>query len=259
MRAGIKTKALVVSTNDFPTGAGFASSASGLAALACAASKAAGLNLQAKELSILARLGSGSASRSVMGGWVEWQKGSKPDGSDSVAVQLAPASHWPEIRLVSGITSEEQKPISSRAGMKATTATSVLYSARMSHVDVTLEQMRSAIKQRNFALFAELTMRESSNMHAVMLDTWPSIVYLNDASREVMKQVHSLNEENGIVAAYTFDAGPNPHVYTTTANADKVQKLMKEIKEIKKVLVTSAGNGPSELKKHLIENGNPVI
>ncbi|NUN11163.1 diphosphomevalonate decarboxylase [Candidatus Micrarchaeota archaeon] len=258
-KAGITTKAKIVSLNCFPTAAGFASSAAGLAALACAASKAAGLNLSPSELSILARLGSGSACRSVDGGFVEWKMGSKTDGSDSIAVQIAPASHWPELRNVIAVVDAGKKKVSSRAGMKQTIATSVLYPARLQYVPKLIEEMKKAVLAKDFAKFGELTMRESSNMHAVMLDTWPSITYLNDYSKEIMYAVQEFNASKGsIKAAYTFDAGPNAHVYTTADQVEEVVKLLSRIEGVTKTMVCKVGEGPKYLNQgHLIDsNGN---
>ncbi len=263
-KAGINHRARIVSINGFPTAAGFASSASGLAALACAASKAAGLKLSTQELSILARLGSGSASRSVMGGFVEWTKGEKPDGSDSHAVQVASPQHWPEIRLVSAVLTEEKKKVSSRAGMRQTVATSALYRSRQEHhLPRVLEEMRRAIRERDFEKFAELTMRESNSLHAVMLDTWPPIKYMNDKSHEVVAAVHALNEAAGrTVAAYTFDAGPNAHIYTLVENAPKVMVMLKKIRGVKKTVISKPGVGPRELtdsSAHLIDPRNGKV
>jgi len=248
-KAGIQDKALIVSVNCFPTAAGFASSAAGLAALAVAASKAAGLNLSGSELSILARLGSGSASRSVLGGFVEWKKGENPDGSDCIAVQIAPASHWPELRNIIAVVDAGKKKISSRAGMKQTIATSVLYPARLGYVENAVEEMKKVVLAKDFPKFGEITMRESSNLHSVMLDTWPPIMYLNDISKEIIYAVHDLNNAEGkIIAAYTFDAGPNAHIYTTVENLAKVQKMLKGIKGVQKTMICKVGEGPKILE-----------
>ena len=262
-KAGIQEKALIVSLNCFPTAAGFASSAAGLAALACAASKAAGLSLPAKELSILARLGSGSACRSVVGGFVEWNKGELADGSDSFAETVLPASHWLELRNVIAVTAPEKKKVSSRAGMKQSVETSTLYPARIAALPKLIEEMKQAVSEKNFEKFGELTMRESSNMHAVMLDTWPPIMYLNDISKEIIYAIQELNKAEGkIIAAYTFDAGPNAHIYTLAESVPKVQKMLKGIKGIQKTMVCRIGEGPKELKEEkeaLIDfkNGKP--
>ncbi len=258
--AGMHYGAKIVSVNNFPTAAGFASSASGLAALVCAASKAAMLDLSAKELSMLARLGSGSACRSVYGGFVEWQKGKKKDGSDSFAEQIAPPTHWPEIRLVSAVVDAGKKSISSRAGMKQTVETAPTFKKRLKWVETAFEKMRNAIIKKDFQTFADITMKESDSMHGVMADTKPTIVYLNETSREVMEKVRQLNSRHSkFVAAYTFDAGPNPHIYTTAPHVAKVKGMLLDMKKVKEVFVTTAGNGPRELKEHLLdENGDLV-
>ncbi len=260
-KAGIRHKAKIASINGFPTAAGFASSAAGMAALACAASKAAGLDLSAKELSILARMGSGSACRSVMGGCVEWLAGKKPDGSDSYAEQVAPASHWPSLRNVIAVTDATKKKISSRAGMKQTIATSALYPARLAYIPGLMKDIKAAILAKDFAKFGELTMRESSNMHAVMLDTWPPIAYLNDISKDIMYAVSEYNQSAGsIKAAYTFDAGPNAHVYTTDDQVAGVKKMLQGIDGVKQVIVCKVGSGPRYLQSgHLLEEDGTLV
>ncbi|MBI2445911.1 diphosphomevalonate decarboxylase [Candidatus Micrarchaeota archaeon] len=260
-QAGIRHKAKIASLNGFPTAAGFASSAAGMAALACAASKAAGLDLNAKDLSILARLGSGSACRSVMGGCVEWKAGKKADGSDSYAEQVAPASHWPELRNVIAVVDAKKKKVSSRSGMKQTIRTSALYPARVSYIPVLMRDIKAAIQSKDFPAFGELTMREAMNMHAVMLDTWPPIVYLNDYSKEIMYAVNEYNQAAGkIKAAYTFDAGPNAHVYTTDDQAANVRKMLQSIDGVKKIITCKVGNGPQYLKNgHLLEEDGTAI
>lgn len=258
-KAGIKAKARVVSLNCFPTAAGFASSAAGMAALTCAASKAAGLNLSTSELSILARLGSGSACRSVLGGFVEWKRGVKSDGSDSFAVQIAPHTHWPEIRNVIAIVDQGKKKISSRAGMKHTVATSGLYTKRIQDLPKTLETIRNAILQKNLPMLLEATMRESNNLHAVMLDTWPPIIYLNDISKQIMASVIEFNNAAGeIKAGYTFDAGPNAHIYTVEKHVDEVKKLLSEIEGVQKILVCKVGEGPKYINEHLLNDDGSI-
>jgi len=257
-KAGIKEKAKIASINCFPTAAGMASSAAGLAALACAASKAAGLELDGRELSILARRGSGSACRSVLGGFVEWQRGEKADGRDSYAVQHANERHWPELRNVIAVVDAKKKKVSSRAGMKQTVANSPLYTARLDYLPKLIEGMKKAVLGKDFPAFAELTMRESNNMHAVMLDTWPPITYLNDWSKEIMHGVIELNGETPI-AGYTFDAGPNAHVYTTAKNVGKVKEMLSRIEGVNKIIECTVGAGPRYVDGHLIGGDGAII
>jgi len=248
--AGIRTKAKVSSNNNFPTAAGIASSASGFAALACAGADAANLKANSKQLSMFARLGSGSACRSVLGGFVEWNMGKKKDGSDSYAIQIAPASHWKEIRNVIAITNPERKKIGSAHGMEITAKTSKLYPERVRLNPRIIGMMKRAIMARDLEDFLTLTMRESSHMHAVMLDSFPPIIYLNDISREIMRAVLEYNESKGkICAGYTFDAGPNAHVYTTAKYENEIRKLLSEISGVQKIMVSKPGNGPRKLNE----------
>lgn len=248
------------SQNDFPTAAGFASSASGMAALTIAGANALGLNLSPQELSIIARQGSGSACRSVLGGFVEWRKGEKADGSDSFAVQVAPASHWPELRCVIAIVAEDKKKVSSRSGMKQTVQTSSLFKKRLEEMPQKIELAKKFVLSKNLPALLELVMRESNSMHACMLDTYPPIVYLNDASKRIIYAVHELNEARGAaIAGYTFDAGPNSHVYTVEKHVVEVKKLLEGVEGVKKTIVSRVGAGPSLSSKHLLsEKGEPA-
>ncbi len=243
-RAKISLNAKIASENFLPTAAGFASSASGMAALAIAASKAAGLDLSSRELSMLARIGSGSACRSVLGGFVEWQAGNNADGLDSFAIQIAQESHWPELRNIITIVDARQKKVPSRTGMQRTVETSKLFKKRIQTIGDTLSGMKTAILKKDFEKFAIITMQESNSLHSVMLDTFPPIIYLSDASKEVMEAIHSLNEENGkIIAAYTFDAGPNAHVFTLQKYENEVKKAL-QMPEVKETITCKVGSGP---------------
>jgi diphosphomevalonate decarboxylase len=247
-KARIRLKAKVASENNFPTGAGIASSASGFAALACAGADAAGLKPSARELSIFARLGSGSACRSVLGGFVEWKMGERKDGKDSYAVQIAPATHWPSLRNVIAITDPERKKIGSAEGMELTAKTSGLYAERVKTRPKIIAMMKKAILKKDLEIFLELSMRESSHMHAVMLDSFPPITYLNDISREIMGAVHEFNSHRGkICAGYTFDAGPNAHIYTEEKYVQELKDLLCGIPGVQKIIVCGVGGGPRRL------------
>ena len=131
-------------------------------------------------------------------------------GADSVARQLFSAEHWPELRILVCVVCREEKAVPSTAGMQATVETSNLMQQRVRHVQDRIEQITLAIRDRDFAKFGEMTMRDSNEMHAVCLDTYPPIAYLNDISHQIINTVHKYNSEIGAVrAAYTFDAGPN--------------------------------------------------
>lgn len=210
----------VMSRNNFPTAAGLASSAAGFAALVRAIADLYELPCSPTELSRIARQGSGSACRSLFGGYVGWAMGSKEDGGDSVAYEVAAASHWPDMRAIILVVSEEKKGVSSTAGMQATVETSSLFQKRAREVvPERMKSMERAIRERDFGSFAELTMSDSNSFHATCLDTRPPIFYMNDVSRAAIKTVEAINERAGrAVAAYTFDAGPNAVVYYLAEN-----------------------------------------
>ena len=218
----------IVSENNFPTAAGLASSAAGFAALVRAVADLYLLPHSESELSQIARQGSGSACRSMFGGYVAWNMGVQDDGSDSVAEQVAPTSHWPQMRAAILVVSAAKKGVSSTAGMQHTVATSTLFVQRAKHVvPERMQKMKDAIQQRDFATFADLTMKDSNSFHAVCLDTSPPIFYLNDTSRAIIRLVEELNRVAGkTVAAYTFDAGPNAVIYYLAENERWIMALL---------------------------------
>jgi diphosphomevalonate decarboxylase len=242
---------MVVSQNTFPTASGLASSASGIATLIHAASKALGLNLSEKELSIIARQGSGSSCRSVVGGIVKWEMGSLKDGSDSFAHQLYPASYWPDLIDIIAIVTSAKKKVSSRAGMAQTVKTSPLYKARLKAVKKHIEKLEEALGSKDLSKLLEVTMKESNNMHATMLDTTPPILYMDDNSKAIVYAIEDLNKSEGkIIAGYTFDAGANAHIITVEGNIEKVVNQIKDIEGVESIVVASVGNGPEMLSEN---------
>lgn len=219
----------IVSENNFPTAAGLASSAAGFAALVRAIADLYELPSSPTDLSRIARQGSGSACRSLFGGYVGWEQGSAADGSDSVAYEVAPASHWPNMRALILVVSAEKKGVSSTTGMQTTVATSTLFPARANEVvPKRMKEMEKAIKEKDFETFGRVTMRDSNSFHATCLDTEPPIFYLNDVSRAAIRVVEGINEAAGkVVAAYTFDAGPNAVVYYLEEHEKEVAGLFK--------------------------------
>ncbi|OBT51794.1 diphosphomevalonate decarboxylase [Pseudogymnoascus sp. 24MN13] len=221
----------IVSENNFPTAAGLASSAAGFAALVRAIADLYQLPATKTELSKIARQGSGTACRSLFGGYVAWDMGSAADGSDSQAVEIAPASHWPNMRALILVASAEKKGVSSTAGMQTTVATSELFQRRAEVVvPKHMEQMIKAVKDKDFELFGKVTMMESNSFHATCLDTFPPIFYLNDTSRAAIRVVEAINEKAGkIIAAYTFDAGPNCVIYFEEEHMAEVAGAIKSV------------------------------
>jgi len=216
----------VVSRNNFPTAAGLASSASGYATLTkCLSALYRVEESFDGELSLIARQGSGSASRSLYGGWAAWDMGKLADGSDSFARPIAGESHWPEMRVLIAVVNEGKKDTSSTSGMQLSCKTSPLLAFRAENVvPQRMKEMEAAIHARDFGKFAELTMQDSNQFHATCLDTYPPIFYMNDVSRHVVRIISKLNAQyqNGPVAAYTFDAGPNACIYVLDKNMHPV-------------------------------------
>ena len=199
----------IESINTFPISSGCASSASSMAALVLAITSALKLeNIISKtELTKIARLGSGSACRSIFGGICEWEKGIK---DDSMAVQLYEKNYWDlGIKLI--IVSQKEKDVSSSLGMKITKETSELFKYRINYiVKQNLENIKKCLKEKDFNNFAEIIIKDSNNFHACCRDSYPSINYLNEESDFIMKIVMSLNKIYGKnICAYTFDAGSN--------------------------------------------------
>ncbi|KAJ6477441.1 GHMP kinase [Mycena vitilis] len=224
----------IASYNNFPTAAGLASSASGFAALTASLAALYALPCPPTTLSLIARQGSGSACRSLLGGFVAWNAGTLPSGLDSNAVQVAPESHWPDIHALICVVSDTKKGTSSTSGMQRTVETSALLQHRIKHVvPQRMTDISSAILARDFDRFAEITMADSNQFHAVCLDTAPPIFYMNDVSRAIIAVVEEYNRvallpENGgkRKAAYTYDAGPNAVIYAPSANMKEIISLI---------------------------------
>ncbi|KAK4701368.1 diphosphomevalonate decarboxylase, partial [Phenoliferia sp. Uapishka_3] len=224
----------IASENNFPTAAGLASSASGLSALIATLSSLYSLQPQisTSSLSRIARQGSGSACRSMFGGYVAWEMGTKSDGSDSVAVQVASKEHWPEMQALILVVSDAKKGTPSTAGMQRTVATSALLQHRIKNVvPARMTAMSDAILAKDFDKFARETMADSNQFHAVALDTEPPIFYLNDVSRSIIALVTEINRvslaNNGkLVAAYTFDAGPNAVIYALKPDVKDILEVV---------------------------------
>ena len=254
---GTKKKVLVVTENNYPTGAGLASSAAGAAALIYAVVGALGLNLDAKEMSRVSRLISGSGCRSLFGGFAIWHMGKEVDGRDSYAEQLYAPEHWPEVVDIVAIVDRGRKPVPTSEGHERTRASSHLYKYRPDHAQERVVKMIDALKHRDFESLAHITMRDSNSMHACCIDSYPPINYLNDDSIRIMHAVHGLNDSRGeIVAAYTFDAGPNAHVITTRRNAEIVRAALADsLGKRAELMLLEQGSGPRTLdaKESLID------
>lgn len=243
--AGRPHYAEVSSANNFPAGAGIASSASAFAALVLAASTAIGLNLEEKELSGLARRGSGSASRSIPGGFVEWQAGT--GDADSYAFSIAPADYWELVDLVC-VLDTSHKSVGSTGG-HALAHTSPLQALRQLHVTERLDLCRKAILERDFELFSIVVEEDSNLMHAVMRTSSPSLVYWLPETEVILWTVKEWRNQGKAVCT-TVDAGPNVHVLTLKQDVPWALTQLKQLPGVRQILQAQVGQGarllPSE-------------
>lgn len=241
--SGRKLFAKVESENNFPIGTGIASSASAFAALSLSASKAIGLDLSEKELSILARRGSGSACRSIPAGFVEWLPGETD--SDSFAVSIAPPEHWDLIDIIA-VVSTDHKQVGSTAGHEIADS-SPLQAARIKDTNRRLEIVRKAVFERDFEAMAAIVELDSNIMHAVMMTSTPSLMYWESTSLTIMKTVKEWRA-SGLPVCYTLDAGPNVHIITTKDYSERILANLTQIKGLKKIFKSGIGGSTKTIK-----------
>lgn len=240
-------RARVVSRNNFPMGSGIASSASAFAALTVAACAAIGLALDRTQLSAVARRGSGSASRSLFGGYVEWERGT--DDATSVARQLYPAGHWP-LRDIVAVVSTEEKRVSSQNG-HVLALTSPFNAARIDAVYVMLQDVRNAIAQRDLEHLGPLIEQDALAMHAVMMTSRPSLLYWQPSTLEVLHAVRRWREEDGLPVYFTIDAGPNVHLLCEPTFERELVKRLQTLSSIRTVITSGPGEGAEVIDQHL--------
>ena len=238
--AGIALHARVTSDNDFPTAAGLASSASGFAALALAASAAAGLPTTPAAIGDLARRSSVSAARSALGGFVELPAGHA--GQEVLAATpVAPAEYWP-IRVVVAVTREGPKEVSSTAGMLHTTRTSAYWSAWVEDAPLLCSVIKAAVLARDLAALGEAAEASALRMHACALAAAPGVVYWTGATVEVVLEVRRLRAR-GLPAWFTIDAGPHVKVITTADQEAAVTRAVAAVPGVLRTLSTAPGLG----------------
>lgn len=243
-QAGITSFALVESINHVPTAAGLASSASGLAALAGAASQAAGLTLSQEELSRLARRGSGSASRSIYGGFAEWIKGT--DDATSFAVPVDDAK-W-DIGMLFIIVNDAVKEVSSRDGMKRTVETSAFYDGWLKTLDDDLKAMKQAIADKNVESVGQIAERNALKMHATTLAANPPFTYWTAESMKAMDAVRALRKK-GFTAYFTMDAGPNVKIVCKQSEMTDIKESLLTHFEADQLIEARPGPGMHTLEK----------
>ena len=229
----------ISSENNFPTGAGLASSASAFAALSLASVHAVDLKIDKNELSELSRRGSGSAARSIFGGIVEMQKGEDALGRDDFAVQIASQDYW-DLRVIIVITSTEEKSIGSTEAMNLSAATSPYYASWVKSSDRDLEEMRTAINERDFEKLGELTEYSALKMHALTLSSRPAVLYWNHTTLQLIEEVRALRLK-GVPAYFTIDAGPQVKIVTSGDYVNELINHFSTFKGIDKCIESKLG------------------
>lgn len=234
-----RSPASIVSTNNFPTAAGLASSASGFAALALSATSALNLDLEDVELSKLARIGSGSAARSIYGGFVEMKCGNTDDGNGDYAISLFEQDYW-DVRMLIAITSPDEKTVGSTEGMNRTANTSPFYSAWVQSQTADLDEMRLALKAKDFQKVGELTEHSCFKMHGLALSARPPLLYWNAATTKTIQIINELRNA-GIPAYVTMDAGPQVKIFCLPEALPPIKQALKTVKGIKSILECRPG------------------
>jgi diphosphomevalonate decarboxylase len=240
-RAGTRSPAEVEIRSTFPVAAGLASSASTFAALAVSATRAAGLALAPRELSLLARRGSGSAARSIFGGYVEWFAGENTDGSDSFAAPILEAGEW-RIGIVIAITHEGPKRIGSREGMLQVAKASPFFPAWLASHDADLDAVRAGIRARDLARVGEAAEHNCLKMHAAAISAQPPLLYWTPATLAVIQRVWRLRED-GFAAYFTIDAGPQVKVLCAWEQRAAVADAIGSVTGVQRVILSEPGAG----------------
>ncbi|MHA2271547.1 MAG: diphosphomevalonate decarboxylase [Candidatus Hodarchaeales archaeon] len=246
--AGVRLKCKLASRNTFPMGTGIASSASGFAALTVAATAALGLELSPRELSSWARLGSGSATRSIFGGFVRWRIAKTHN--ESYAEQILPENKWKLADIVA-IVSAKHKKVSSKEG-HLTAKSSPLLSGRLASLHENIARAQTAIVEQDLPSLGEAMEQDALIMHSVMMTSFPPLLYWNGPSIDIMHKIHELRMENDIPCYFTLDAGPNVHIITLPENANTVsRRLQEEVEGIQQIIVSHTGKGAALQAEHL--------
>jgi len=216
----------IKTTNTIATAAGLASSSSGFAALTLALSGIYGLNLPSSILSILARLGSGSACRSVFNGFVYWHQGNESHGYDSYATKLPDT--WTNLCIGVINISSENKGISSRDGMQQTIETCQLYKQWPIQAAQDIKLLKQAIREKDFILLGSTAEKNAMTMHATMLASWPPLFYWTPDSTETIHKVWQARKD-GLSIYITMDAGPNVKLLFEKQSINDVKNLFPSI------------------------------
>ena len=236
--ANLNKKVKIETNNNFPTGTGLSSSASGFAALTLAASAAAGLKLSEKELSILARLGSGSACRSIPDGFTQWLDGDRSE--TSYAVSIFPPSYF-EIADVVAVVSLDKKFLSTSEGQKSA-RTSPFFETRLANINDKINRIKKAIEEKDFSQFGQLIEEEALEFHSILFTSRPPLFYWTPETVKVMKFVKSLRKD-GLECYFTINTGQDVHVICQKNDSEKVSKKLSELPEVQKTIINFPSPG----------------
>lgn len=245
--ANIETRAKVVSKNGFPKAAGMASSASGFAALSLAAATAAGLNLSEKELSILARQGSGSASRSIPGGVSVWHAGTSSE--TSYAEPISYPKDWDLHVLLVMAEDTSVKKVGSTEGM-ALAPTSPYFQIAVAEAEKNIERLKAAMSLGDWKSFGQVIEDECFRLHMLCMTTTPNILYWRGITVEVFQKLLKLRD-SGVGAFFTVDAGPHVHVVCQGKDIVTVKNALAELSGIKTIIECGIGEGATIIEEHL--------
>jgi diphosphomevalonate decarboxylase len=235
--ASSATHARVTSSNSFPTAAGLASSASGFAALALAASHAAGIDTSQRAVSAMARAASVSAARSPYGGYVVLAAGAES------AEPLVPGSHFP-LAMIVALTRAGEKAVGSTEGMIRTAKTSPYYPGWVEHAPKLFDRIKQAVLDKDLEALGPAMESSALAMHASMFAADPPIVYFSPTTLIVMERVRELRNA-GIPAYFTMDAGPHVKVLTSPNQAEEVATRLAECPGVLEVIRCRAGGDAS--------------
>jgi diphosphomevalonate decarboxylase len=238
-RVEVTTRAVVESDNDFPTAAGLASSASGFAALVVAADAALGSELPRPELAELARRASGSAARSIFGGFVELSL--VDSGRRTETRQLLQPAGWP-LRVVVAVTATGPKAVGSTEGMALTERTSPYYPAWVASSPADLSEARTAVERRDFEALAAVSESSCLKMHGVMMAAGPGLIYWNAATVECIRTIRGLRA-SGVPVFFTVDAGPQVKAVCLPDAFDQVRRELASVPGVAEVLASGLGDG----------------
>jgi diphosphomevalonate decarboxylase len=244
--AGVDAKFRMMSSNDFPTQAGLASSSSGFAALAIATVNALNIDFTKEEISKYARLGSGSAARSIHGGFVYWNKGNSHD--TSFAQQICGPNEF-DINAVIAIVHEGKKEVTSDIGHKSA-YTSPFDAVRIRKSEEQAKEIKKAILDDDFTKVGEIAEENCKYMHAVMMTSTPPLFYWNPDTLRLIKSTQQMRRE-GLECYFTIDAGPNVHYFCRSEDTYELQKMLEEIEAVRKTILVKAANDSQVTKEHL--------